>query len=74
MTEYLYHHLDEAGTEVHVIPTLGQYVPHTPEDNTWMFGSIPEERIHPHDWENGVTHLGTVEADIVKEKTGGLVN
>ncbi|HLR28119.1 MAG TPA: hypothetical protein VK086_05450, partial [Ruania sp.] len=27
MTEYLYRRLDEAGAEVHVIPTLGQHVP-----------------------------------------------
>ena len=74
MTEHLYHKLDAAGAEVHVIPTLGQHVPHTPEDNTWMFGSIPEERIHPHDWKNGVTNVGTIEAELVKEKTGGAVD
>lgn len=74
MTEFLYHHLTEAGADVHVIPTLGQHVPHTPEDNTWMFGSVPEEKIHAHDWKNGVTHLGTIEAEFVKEKTGGLVD
>ncbi|MGO1459377.1 MAG: lactate racemase domain-containing protein [Flaviflexus sp.] len=74
MTEFLYHHLTEAGADVHVIPTLGQHVPHTPDDNTWMFGSVPEEKIHAHDWKNGVTHLGTIEAEFVKEKTGGLVD
>ena len=74
MTEFLYHHLTEAGADVHVIPTLGQHVPHTPEDNTWMFGSVPEEKIHAHDWKNGVTHLGTIEAKFVKEKTGGHVD
>src|SRR5699024_4792855 len=62
ITEHLYHRLDQAGAEVHVIPTLGQHVPHTPEDNRWMFGTIPEERIHAHDWKDGVTHVGTVPA------------
>ena len=74
ITEYLYHRLDEAGVEVHVIPTLGQHVPHTPEDNRWMFGTIPEERIHAHDWKNGVTHVGTVPAEFVRERTGGAVD
>ncbi|MGV8847525.1 lactate racemase domain-containing protein [Tessaracoccus sp.] len=74
MTEYLYHRLDEAGAEVHVIPTLGQHVPHTPAENTWMFGSIPEERIHAHDWRDGVTHIGTVPAEVVREFTGGAVD
>lgn len=74
ITEYLYHRLDEVGAEVHVIPTLGQHVPHTPEDNRWMFGTIPEERIHAHDWKDGVTHVGTVPAEYVRERTGGAVD
>lgn len=74
MTEHLYHRLDKLGAEVHVIPTLGQHVPHTPDDNQWMFGSIPEERIHAHDWREGVTHVGTVPAEFVREKTGGAVD
>ena len=45
MTEYLFTRLDAAGAEVHVIPTLGQHVPHTEADNRWMFGSIPQDRI-----------------------------
>ena len=74
MTEYLYNQLSEHGAEVHVIPTLGQHVPHTPEDNKWMFGSIPEERIYAHDWKNGVVHVGTVPAELVKKATGGVVD
>lgn len=57
--------------EVHVIPTLGQHVPHTEADNRWMFGSIPESCIHAHDWRNGVTRLGTIPASMVKESTKG---
>ncbi|HIZ35007.1 MAG TPA: DUF2088 domain-containing protein, partial [Candidatus Ruania gallistercoris] len=74
ITEYLYHRLDEAGAEVHVIPTLGQHVPHTRQDNQWMFGTIPEERIHAHDWRGGVTHVGTIPAEFVRERTGGAVD
>ncbi|MDO4573882.1 MAG: lactate racemase domain-containing protein [Planctomycetia bacterium] len=57
--------------DVHVIPTLGQHVPHTPEQNRWMFGSIPEEKIHAHDWRNGVRTIGEVPASYVKEVSGG---
>ena len=74
MTEYLYNQLTQVGAEVHVIPTLGQHVPHTPEDNRWMFGTIPEERVHAHDWKNGVTHVGTVPAEVVRTETGGAVD
>ena len=73
MTEYLFKRLDAVGAEVHVIPTLGQHVPHTEADNRWMFGSIPQDRIHAHDWKAGVTHVGTVPAQYLAEATGGLV-
>ena len=74
MTEHLYHRLTAEGAEVHVIPTLGQHVPHSPEVNQWMFGSIPENRIHAHDWKDGVVHLGTVPAEVVSQETGGVVD
>lgn len=74
MTEHVYRLLEADGCEVHVIPTLGQHVPHTPEENRWMFGSIPEERIHAHDWKDGVTNIGTVPAEVVREQTGGAVD
>ncbi|MBW3597470.1 MAG: DUF2088 domain-containing protein [Planctomycetes bacterium] len=73
ITEWLYHKL--AGeAEVHVIPTLGQHEPHTPEQNRTMFGAVPEERIHPHDWRRGVVHEGEVPARYVKETTGGAAD
>ena len=73
MTERLYQlFADEA--EVHVIPTLGQHVPHTPEENRFMFGSIPEERIHPHDWRGGCVAVGEIAAGFVKQTTGGVAD
>ncbi|MGI4854440.1 MAG: lactate racemase domain-containing protein [Janthinobacterium lividum] len=72
ITEYLYNALPDAHVEV--IPTLGQHVPHTEAENKWMFGSIPEERIFPHDWRNGCTHVATIPASLVKETTGGVAD
>jgi len=73
LTEMLYKLLaDEA--EVHVIPTLGQHVPHTPEENRQMFGTIPNERIHAHDWRGGVVPVGEVSAEFVKDVTGGAAD
>ncbi len=57
--------------EVAVIPTLGQHIPHSEEENRWMFGSIPHAKIHAHDWRNGVTRVGVIPAELVKETTGG---
>jgi nickel-dependent lactate racemase len=70
IAETLYRLLPQS-CEVHVIPTLGQHVPHTEAENRWMFGSIPEERIHAHDWRHGVTRVGMITADKVAEITSG---
>lgn len=73
ITETLYNALPKT-CDTHVIPTLGQHRPHTREENRWMFGSIPHERIHAHDWRNGVTHVGVIPGELVKEKTGGAAD
>jgi nickel-dependent lactate racemase len=74
ITELLYLELTKAGAHVEVIPTLGQHIPHTPEENRWMFGAIPEERIFAHDWRNGCTHVGTIPGGIVAETTQGVAD
>ncbi len=60
--------------EVHVIPTLGQHVPHTAEENRQMFGAIPHERIHPHDWRGGCVRVGEIPADVVRDACGGIAD
>jgi len=69
ITETIYKLLPKT-CDTHVIPTLGQHVPHDRKTNEWMFGSIPQQRIHVHDWRNGVTSVGSVPAKVVKEKFG----
>lgn len=73
LTEILYQLLSPEA-DVHVIPTLGQHVPHTPEENVRMFGSIPEERIHKHDWRNGCVLVGEVSAEDVAASCGGVAD
>ena len=70
LTEILYTLLKN-DADVHLIPTLGQHVPHTPKENRWMFGSIPEENIHVHDWRNGCVKIGEVPAEYVREVSAG---
>ena len=73
ITETLYTALADH-CDVHVIPTLGQHVPHTAEQNRWMFGEIPNNRIHIHDWLGGVTRIGTIPSRLVEQSTGGVAN
>jgi len=70
ITELLYNFFSKYA-DVHVMPTLGQHLPHTPEQNRWMFGKIPEEKIHKHDWIRDSMKLGEVSADVVKEVSKG---
>jgi len=70
ITELLYQFYSQTA-EVYVIPTLGQHLPHTPEQNQWMFGSIPEERILKHDWITDERRIGQVPADYVEKITNG---
>ncbi len=73
LTEMLYN-LFAGEADVHVIPTLGQHVPHTEEENRHMFGAIPNGRIHAHDWRAGSVRVGEISADFVKEKTRGAAD
>ncbi len=71
ITEALYHHFTASGADVYLIPTLGQHVPHTPAQNRWMFGSVPEEKIHSHDWRGGSKTVGEVPASFVRKVSNG---
>jgi nickel-dependent lactate racemase len=73
LTEILYNQL-ASEAEVHVIPTLGQHVPHTPAENRQMFGSIPNDRIHAHDWRAGCVNIGQISGRMVDESTDGAAN
>jgi len=73
ITEALYQML-APDADVHVIPTLGQHEPHTPEQNRLMFGSIPNERIHAHDWRDGCVKVGEIAADYVRDVSSGAAD
>lgn len=73
LTNMLYHIL---GPDCHIdiIPTLGQHVPHTPEENQWMFGDIPEQCIQIHDWRSSCTVLGEVSKEFVQYASKNFVD
>lgn len=72
ITETLYKLLPKS-CETHVIPTLGQHQPHSEETNRWMFGSIPNSRIHVHDWRGGVTKVGVIPSSVIREASKGRI-
>lgn len=70
LTNILYHLLQKQ-CRIDVIPTLGQHLPHTPEENQWMFGDIPEECIIKHDWKTSCDVLGEIDRKYVKLASNG---
>jgi nickel-dependent lactate racemase len=76
VTEWIYQEIirREPDAHVRVIPTLGQHRPHTEAENKWMFGSIPNAFILPHDWRNGVSHVGVIPGAMVSKTTGGVAD
>lgn len=73
ITEQLYQFFSQRA-EVYVMPTLGQHVPHTKEQNKRMFGTIPESRILKHDWLNDTRRLGELPAAYVSALTNGAAD
>jgi nickel-dependent lactate racemase len=73
ITEMLYDYFAQTA-DVYVIPTLGQHMPHTIEQNEWMFGSIPENKILKHNWRTDGKRLGIIPAGYVEKITRGKAN
>jgi nickel-dependent lactate racemase len=65
ITNMLYHILSPH-CHIDIIPTLGQHVPHTPIENHWMFGDIPDHCFSVHNWLSSCTLLGKISKDYVK--------
>jgi nickel-dependent lactate racemase len=70
ITNQLYHHFSSYA-DVYIMPTLGQHLPHTADQNQWMFGNIPQHKILKHDWLKDGKRLGIISGAFVKEITKG---
>jgi len=60
--------------EVDLLPALGTHRPMTKDEMSRMFPGIPPERIHVHDWRNGVCSLGEIPGEFVAQLSGGKVD
>lgn len=58
----------------HVMPALGTHVPMTDCEIAAMFGDMPRDLFHVHDWRTGLTTLGEVPAEFVREQSEGRVD
>jgi len=63
------------GVQVDILPALGTHASMTREQQIAFFGEdIPAERFLTHRWRDGVTKLGEVPADFVREVSEGLMD
>jgi len=64
-----------AGVHTDVLPALGTHAPMTRDEQIEFFGNkIPEERFLVHKWRDGVTKIGEVPGEFVKEVSEGLIS
>jgi nickel-dependent lactate racemase len=70
ITERFYE-IFSAKADVYLMPTLGQHVPHTKQQNKWMFGKVPHKRILVHDWIKDCVRIGSIPSEYVRKITNG---
>ena len=57
-----------------VLPALGTHSPMTPGQISEMFAGVPADLFRVHNWRTGITTVGEVPADFVKEVSGGAAD
>ncbi len=78
ITDYLYHALQARSgstSQVMIMPAVGTHCLMTRKQQVRFFGEdIPADAFLCHDWRNGLTMVGTVPEDFVRQVTGGRWN
>ena len=54
-----------------VLPALGTHTPMTSPQIAEMFAGVPESLFRVHNWRTGITTVGEVPGEFVKEVSGG---
>src|SRR5450759_603561 len=57
-----------------VLPALGTHTPMTPAQIAEMFAGVPESLFRVHNWRTGITTVGEVPGEFVKQVSGGAVD
>jgi len=72
LTRYAWDYYGDRLTDI--LPAVGTHVPMSEAEIEHMFLGTPKELFRVHDWRHGVTTLGEVPAEFVREQSGGLVD
>jgi nickel-dependent lactate racemase len=72
LTRLIYDYFGARLTDV--LPALGTHTPMTPEQIGEMFAGVPSELFRVHNWRTGITTVGEVPGEFVKQVSGGAVD
>jgi len=74
ITSLYYQMLTDEGIHVDILPALGTHTPMTRAEQLRFFGDIPAGHFLVHRWRNGVTTLGEIPKDFVRELSEGQMD
>ena len=57
-----------------VLPALGTHTPMRPDQITHMFGDMPQNLFHAHNWRTDVATLGELPASFIEEQSEGKLS
>jgi nickel-dependent lactate racemase len=57
-----------------VLPALGTHTPMTGDQIRKMYAGVPEKLFRVHNWRTGITNVGEVPSEFVREVSGGAVD
>ncbi len=72
LTRLIYDYYGSNVTDI--LPALGTHTAMTPPQIAEMFGGVPESLFRVHNWRTGVTTVGEVPAEYVKQVSEGAVD
>jgi nickel-dependent lactate racemase len=72
LTKLIYDYYGSSMTDV--LPALGTHTPMTSLQIAEMFAGVPEKLFRVHNWRTGITTVGEVPGEFVKQVSGGAVD
>ena len=72
LTQHAFEYYGDRLTDI--MPAIGTHFAMTETEIGEMFGTLPQSLFRVHDWREGVTTLGEVPADFVKNASEGMVD
>lgn len=72
LTKLIYDYFGDHLTDV--LPALGTHTPMTPAQIATMYAGVPAELFRVHNWRTGITTVGEVPGEFVRDVSGGAVD